>query len=53
MNYEIVYNMANRAILVLPAPVGAHTNKFSSFLKALLKTSDWILFKDFILGKVS
>jgi len=51
--FYIVYNIVNNAIFVLPAPVGAHTNKLLSFLYALLKTSDCILFNVFNFGKVS
>lgn len=34
--FSIYYNMVNRAIFVLPAPVGAQTNKFSLVLNAEL-----------------
>jgi hypothetical protein len=36
----ISLNIVIKAILVLPDPVGAAINKFSSELKALLKTVD-------------
>lgn len=37
--------MVNNATLVLPAPVGAHSNRFSSVLSAVLLSRLWILFK--------
>ncbi len=36
----------SNAVLVLPAPVGAHINKFSSDSKAALWTVDCIKFSD-------
>ena len=47
----MVSSMASSATLVLPAPVGAHTNMFSFDLKADLNTSDWMRFSCFSLGK--
>jgi hypothetical protein len=42
------YKIDSKAILVLPAPVGAHTSKLSGVLKAAGYNFDWIVFKDVI-----
>ena len=45
---DISWRIANNAILVLPAPVGAHTKRFSSVKNAFGYIYDWITFRLFV-----
>ena len=53
MLFRISRRMANIAMLVLPAPVGAEMRRFSLVQYAAWKTTDWIRFSDLVPLKAS